>query len=73
MGSWHRENPELCGTNADPWMQHPGHRAAYRELRDAGLIFVDGDDQEACEAAADDLEALSRAALTPAPESEQEG
>jgi hypothetical protein len=28
MSQWHRENPELAGTTADPWMQHAGHRAA---------------------------------------------
>jgi hypothetical protein len=39
MSSWHRENPELAGTDADPWMQNEGHRRAYEELRDMGLIF----------------------------------
>lgn len=47
MGSWHRENPELAGTDADPWMANAAHRQAWEELRRAGLVFVeDGDDGE---------------------------
>jgi hypothetical protein len=26
MGSWHRENPELIGTDADPWMVNESYR-----------------------------------------------
>lgn len=28
MSAWHRENPELAGTWADPWMQHESYRKA---------------------------------------------
>ena len=28
MSQWHRENPELAGTWADPWMQHESYRVA---------------------------------------------
>jgi hypothetical protein len=27
MSEWHRENPELMGTEADPWMIHESYRA----------------------------------------------
>jgi hypothetical protein len=33
MSSWHREHPELAGTDADPWMSNPGHAAAAREVK----------------------------------------
>lgn len=33
MSQWHREHPELAGTDADPWMQNPGHAAAAREVQ----------------------------------------
>lgn len=26
MGGWHREHPELVGTDADPWMIHESYR-----------------------------------------------
>lgn len=26
MSGWHREHPELVGTDADPWMQHESYR-----------------------------------------------
>ena len=26
MSQWHRENPELVGTAADPWMIHESYR-----------------------------------------------
>lgn len=26
MSQWHREHPELAGTDADPWMQHESYR-----------------------------------------------
>lgn len=32
MGEWHREHPELAGTEADPWMANVGHAAAAREV-----------------------------------------
>ena len=32
MGEWHRDNPELVGTDSDPWMQIPSHAAAAREV-----------------------------------------
>lgn len=32
MSSWHREHPELAGTDADPWMANPAHAAAAREV-----------------------------------------
>jgi hypothetical protein len=32
VSAWHRDNPELVGTDADPWMRNPTHAAAHREL-----------------------------------------
>lgn len=32
MSAWHREHPELVGTDADPAMRNPGHAAAFHEL-----------------------------------------
>lgn len=32
MSGWHRDNPELVGTDADPWMMHPSYAAAHREV-----------------------------------------
>lgn len=32
MSQWHRDNPELVGTDADPAMMNAGHAAAAREL-----------------------------------------
>jgi uncharacterized paraquat-inducible protein A len=32
MSGWHRDNPELVGTDADPWMANPAHAAAAREV-----------------------------------------
>jgi hypothetical protein len=26
MSQWHRDNPELVGTDADPWMRHESYR-----------------------------------------------
>lgn len=26
MSGWHRDNPELIGTDADPWMMHESYR-----------------------------------------------
>lgn len=28
MSQWHRANPELAGTDADPWMMHESYRRA---------------------------------------------
>ena len=33
MSQWHRENPELAGTEADPWMQHKSYRDAVLYVR----------------------------------------
>jgi hypothetical protein len=33
MSAWHRENPELAGTDADPWMVHESYRQASLEVR----------------------------------------
>lgn len=35
MGAWHRENPELVGTSADPWMRHDSYANALRQVKDA--------------------------------------
>ena len=32
MSQWHNDHPELAGTEADPWMSHPSHAAAAREV-----------------------------------------
>lgn len=32
MSQWSHENPELVGTDADPWMANPAHAAAAREV-----------------------------------------
>lgn len=32
MGSFHRDFPELCGTDRDPWMSNPGHRRAAQDV-----------------------------------------
>lgn len=31
MSGWHRENPELVGTSADPWTIHPSYTRALQE------------------------------------------
>jgi hypothetical protein len=55
MSQWHRDNPELMGTDADPWMQHESYRKALpydlEQLRD-------------------DIRLCSDAALTPARDAE---
>lgn len=38
MSAWHRQHPELAGTDADPWMHNPGHRKAFEDLVRDGLI-----------------------------------
>lgn len=45
MGSWHRENPELVGTDADPWMANPTHRKVFEQLRREGHIWIEEDDE----------------------------
>ena len=32
MSEWHRENPELAGTEADPWMIHESYRKAVSQV-----------------------------------------
>lgn len=32
MSQWHREHPELAGTEADVWMRRTAHAAAAREV-----------------------------------------
>lgn len=31
MSQWHRDNPELTGSDADPWMIHASYRTALRQ------------------------------------------
>ena len=33
MSEWHRDNPELAGTDADPWMMHETYRSAMAEVK----------------------------------------
>lgn len=33
MSGWHRDHPELTGTDADPWMANPAHAAAHAEVQ----------------------------------------
>jgi hypothetical protein len=57
MSQWHRENPELVGTAADPWMQHESYRKAMREhwresgdyCRECG-VFLMNHERGVCEA-----------------------
>lgn len=32
MSGWHRDNPELVGTDADPWAIHESYRRAFAEV-----------------------------------------
>lgn len=32
MSQWHRDNPDLAGTEQDPWMRHEPHARAAREV-----------------------------------------
>lgn len=41
MSGWHREHPELTGTDADPWMANPAHAAAALEARQIASGFGD--------------------------------
>lgn len=50
MSQWHREHPELVGTDADPWMVHESYRIACEELgrqrmKDAVEKTVSRDDE----------------------------
>lgn len=57
MSQWHRHNPELAGTDADPWMQHESYRMAmvqhWRETgdycRDCGAFLANHELDGACE------------------------
>lgn len=31
MSQWHREHPELAGTDSDPWMRNPSYAQAMRD------------------------------------------
>lgn len=33
MSAWHRDHPELVGTDADPWVRSPGYRRAVEQCR----------------------------------------
>jgi len=46
MSHWHRCNPELEGTESDPWMDHESHRQARAELVRMGLVFVEDEEDE---------------------------
>lgn len=52
MGSWHRENPELIGTSADPWMMHGSYRDSLRfverECQECGRWSKGLDDRGLC-------------------------
>jgi hypothetical protein len=57
MSQWHRENPELAGTSADPWMGVRGHADAVRFVkslqpetycRDCGA-FLEAHERGLCE------------------------
>lgn len=41
MSQWHREHPELAGTDADPWMANKTHRRVTEQLIREGLIYVE--------------------------------
>jgi hypothetical protein len=40
MSQWHRANPDLCGTDADPSMANEPYRLARDELLREGLIYA---------------------------------
>jgi hypothetical protein len=40
MSQWHRNNPDLCGTDADPSMGNEPYRLARDELLAEGLIYA---------------------------------
>lgn len=49
MSQWHRDNPELAGSSADPWMASPSYRAARDELIRSGHVHVEDHDRgEVC-------------------------
>jgi predicted RNA-binding Zn-ribbon protein involved in translation (DUF1610 family) len=41
VSAWHREHPELTGTDADPWMANPAHAAAALEAHQTAVGFSD--------------------------------
>lgn len=41
MSGWHRDNPELVGTDADPWMGNAGHAEAALAARQVAAGFSD--------------------------------
>lgn len=50
MGEWHRDNPDLVGTDADPWMIHASYRRMYQGLDDVDrnrLAELAGEDEDA--------------------------
>lgn len=50
MSQWHRNNPDLCGTDADPSMGNDPYRLARAELMREGLIYAAGQgDGNRCE------------------------
>lgn len=45
MSEWHRDNPEMVGTDADPHMAQSTYRTALEELRAADLVYVEDEDE----------------------------
>jgi methionyl-tRNA synthetase len=39
VSSWHREHPELTGTDADPWMMHASYRDAMTYVKRLAGIY----------------------------------
>jgi hypothetical protein len=57
VSGWHRDNPELVGTDADPWMRHESYRryvpmpeSERERLRDEREEFERERDREAADA-----------------------
>jgi hypothetical protein len=52
MSGWHRDHPELAGTDSDPWMMHAGYRQAVAQgsVTDS-MIFAaeEARDSQVCE------------------------
>lgn len=59
MSQWHRDNPELAGTDADPWMRNESYRKALGHTEPGLDVGYD------LEQIREDIDVLSRAALTP--------
>lgn len=64
MSQWHRDNPELMGTEADPWMRHESYRNALGSLAELKREMLA--EQRDLEEITEDLELLSKALFTPA-------